>query len=145
MDDRDLVPKGLPGQSWRMATHVDLDAAGCVSPSLLAILVHMSSGRQTQVAFAPLAYDQMITPPTTQTGSVAAARLQGCCAVLRLGAGPIWLIAPASPACMKPGAMLTSALDAAFARAAIVTNLSISFTASQCENVLIIRVGLQVS
>jgi hypothetical protein len=33
---------------------------------------------------------------------------------------------------------------AAFVRAGIATNLSISFTASQCENVLIIRVGLQV-
>ncbi len=66
MDDRDLVPKGLPDKLDDGSSTWAWIAGGLCLAFVLAILFTMSSGDKTQVAFAPPAYDRMIMPPITQ-------------------------------------------------------------------------------
>jgi hypothetical protein len=66
MDHQDLAPKGLPGKLEDGSPTWTWIGGGLCFVFVLALLFAMSGGNKTQMAFAPLAYDQMITPPITQ-------------------------------------------------------------------------------
>ena len=66
MDDRDLVPKGLPDKLEDGSSTWTWIAGGLCLVFVLALLFAMTGGDRTQVAFATPAYDRMIVPPITQ-------------------------------------------------------------------------------